>query len=132
MKYYKLDCAALPDELYNKTTDVKEWLSLATTSNGKFPPRSLNKVSPLDRDVEMERIFGLSLYMIGNLLPFALPLLSAAALFSDIGMILLKLLFIYVGSLFVVSRYYFFPKFIKKYDRPTVLSDSDIGNNCRV
>ena len=74
--YYKLNLASLPDDLYNKETDVKEWLALATTSTGSFPPNSLNKLQRLDLSVELERINGISLWMIGNVLPFALPLLD--------------------------------------------------------
>jgi len=124
-----LDCASLPDELFNKRTDVKEWLSLASTRNGKFPPGSLNKVLPVDRGVEIERIFGISLYMVGNVLPFALPWLLLASLFSDIGMLLLKLFLTYFGALLALSKYYFFPKYIKKYNRPKELSNTDIKEN---
>lgn len=118
MKYYKLDVGSIPDELHNKGTDVKDWLSLATTARGKFPTGSLAKVLPIDRGVEMERINGISLYMIGNVLPFFLPLILAAALISDIGLLLLKLLLLYFGTMLALNKYYFFPKFIKKYNRP--------------
>ena len=128
MKYYKLDCASLPDRLFNKETDVKEWSSLATKSDGKFPAGSLSKLLPVDRDVEIERINGISLYMIGNVLPFALPMLVVASMLSDTGMLLLKLFLLYFGVLFALSKFYFFPKFIKKYNRPKELG-SDIRDN---
>lgn len=127
-KYYKLNCASLPDELFNKRTDVKEWLSLATSSS-KFPPGSLNKVAPIERDVEIERINGISLYMIGNVFPFALPLLLISALISDTGVLLLKLFLSYFGILLALSKFYFFPKFIQKYNRPKELSETDIRDN---
>eukprot|EP00577_Skeletonema_sp_RCC1716_P032004 CAMPEP_0113399042 /NCGR_PEP_ID=MMETSP0013_2-20120614/15312_1 /TAXON_ID=2843 ORGANISM="Skeletonema costatum, Strain 1716" /NCGR_SAMPLE_ID=MMETSP0013_2 /ASSEMBLY_ACC=CAM_ASM_000158 /LENGTH=75 /DNA_ID=CAMNT_0000283885 /DNA_START=35 /DNA_END=259 /DNA_ORIENTATION=+ /assembly_acc=CAM_ASM_000158 len=71
--YYKLNLASLPDDLYNKETDVKEWLALTTTSKGSFPPDSLNRVLRMDSSVELERIIGISLWMVGNVLPFVLP-----------------------------------------------------------
>jgi len=129
MKYYKFDCASLPDELFNKCTDVKEWLSLATTSTGKFPTGSLNRVVPIEKDVEIERINGISLYMIGNVLPFVLPMLSVASLFSDIGMLLLKLFMVYFTTLFALSKFFFFPYFISKYNRPKELSNTDVREN---
>lgn len=129
MKYYKLNLAALPDHLFDKSIPVEEWLKLATTVEGKFPPNSLNQVFPLDRQVEIERIVGISLYMLGNILPFALPLLMTASLFSDIGYICLKVFLIYFGSLFVANKYYFLPIFVKKYNRKDYLSETDILDN---
>jgi len=129
MKHYKLDCASLPDKLFTKGTDVKDWLSLATTSDGKFPPGSLNKVLPIDRSVEIERITGIALYVIGNVaLPF-LTVLLVASFFSDIGMLILKLFLVYVATLIAVNRYYYAPKFVKKYNAPDQLSDTDIKGN---
>jgi len=129
MKYHKLDCFSLPDELFNKETNVNKWLALTTTVNGKFPPSSLNKVAPIDRIVEIERIIGIALYMIGNTLIFALPILILAAVLTNyIGMICLKLFIGYFGILFTLSKFYFFPYFIKKYNRPKELSN-DIRDN---
>mmetsp|Transcript_22256 Transcript_22256/g.53917 ORF Transcript_22256/g.53917 Transcript_22256/m.53917 type:complete len:376 (+) Transcript_22256:27-1154(+) len=129
MKYYKLECASLPDKLYNKSTDVKEWLALATTANGKFPPSSLNKVVSVERDVELDRIIGISLYMLGNVFPFVLPLLVVASFVSDVGMLLLKLVLLYWGSMMAVTYFYALHHFRKKYNRPPELSDTDIKDN---
>ena len=123
MKFYKLNCATLPDKLFNKGTDVKEWINLTTSIEGTFPPGSLNQVTPLARDVEIERIVGITLYLLGNVLPFALPILLVSAWFSEIGMLALKSFLLYFTILFTLSKYYFFPYFIAKYDRPKELSN---------
>jgi hypothetical protein len=129
MKYYKLNLAALPDDLFDKSVPVREWLNLATSTDGKFPPNSLNQVSPVDRQVEIERIVGISIYMIGNIFPFVLPLLLTASIFSDIGSTCLQLFLVYFGTLYVINRYYFLPIFVKKYKRKDRLSDKDIFDN---
>ena len=127
--YYKLNLASLPDDLYNKETDVKEWLALVTTSKeGSFPPNSLNKVQPLDSVVELERINGFSLWMIGNVLPFALPLFILASFFSSTGLIALTLLLLYVGVLASLHKFIFAPIFMKRYRRKQ-LSKTDIKDN---
>lgn len=128
MKLYKLDVANIPDELFNKETDVKKWLELTTTSKDTFPPNSLNKVSPIANDVHIERILGIHLYMLGNILPFVLPILSVAALFSDIGMLCLKAFLSYFSFLYAVIHYYYFPYFQVKYKRQRELSN-DIRDN---
>ena len=127
-KYYKLNLASLPDELFNKETDVKEWLALATTSKGSFSPNSLNKVQRLDSSVELERINGISLWMIGNVLPFALPLLALTSLFTSLGLMLLKILLVYVGVLAALNKFIFNPMFMRRYRRKH-LSDTDIKDN---
>ena len=129
MKYYKFNLAALPDDLFSKQTDVKKWLALTTTAQDKFPPNSLNQLFPLDKDVEMERIFGISLYMIGNVLPFVLPLLTMASLISNVAFMALKILLVYVGTLFTMGKLYFLPKFSKKYNRHNLLSKNDTKDN---
>jgi len=129
MKYYKLDVASIPDDLFNKNTNAKEWLSLATTCDGKFPPGSLNEVLPLDRSVEIERIFGISLYMAGNVAPFALPLLLALSWCTEVGPLLLKLFVVYFATLLALNKFYFFPKYIKAYNRPNFISKTDIKDN---
>ena len=126
--YYKLNLASLPDDLYNKETDVKEWLALATTSTGSFPPNSLNKLQKLDLSVELERINGISLWMIGNVLPFALPLLVLASIFSSMGIVLLKAFLLYVLVLASLHKFIFAPMFMKRYKRKQ-LSKADIKDN---
>ncbi|KAL7553096.1 hypothetical protein ACHAWF_018743 [Thalassiosira exigua] len=123
MKYFKLDCASLPDELFTKQTDVKEWLKLATSVEGKFPPGSLNKVLPIERDVEMERIFGISAWMAGNVMPFAVSGLLVLSLISHVAAILLKVFLAYYGILYAVNKFYFWPKFTKKYEQAGFSSD---------
>eukprot|EP00980_Cylindrotheca_fusiformis_P014440 scaffold3854_cov95-Cylindrotheca_fusiformis.AAC.2 len=129
MKYYKLNLATLPDDLYDKAVPVKEWLKLVTSVEGRFPPNSLNQVVPLDSQVENERIVGITLYMLGNVIPFLVPLLVAASLVSDIGWACLKVFLIYFGSLFLINRFYYMPIFIKRYKRKDDLSDTDILDN---
>ena len=124
MKYYKLECASLPDALFNAQASAKEWLSLATTSDGKFKAGSLSQVLPIERVVEVERIVGISAWLAGNVMPFALPPLLLASLLSDIGMALLKFVAVYFASLLLINKYYFLPYFTSKYNRPTQFSDN--------
>ncbi len=126
--YYKLNLASLPDDLYHKETDVKEWLALTTTSKGSFPPDSLNRIMRLDTAVEMERIIGLPLWMVGNALPFALPLFILAAVFTSTGLLLLKALLLYVGILASLQKFIFVPMFMKRYKRKQ-LSNKDVREN---
>jgi hypothetical protein len=129
MKYYKLNLATLPDRLFDNSVAVKDWIDLATTTEGKFPTNSLNQVSKLDKEVEVERIVGISLYMIGNVLPFALPMLLLVSCIFDTGYIFLMIFLVYFGILFILNKYFFLPKFVKKYNRPKNLSDIDVRDN---
>ena len=130
-KYYKLDLSRLPDSLFDKKVPVAKWLehTTATDSNKKFEANSLNKVTPIPLDVEIERIFGIALYMVGNVLPFTLPGLTIAAYFSDVALICLLAFLLYFAVLFVVSNYYFRPKFVGRYQRKNYLSETDIRDN---
>ena len=128
MKYYKLNLATLPDDLYNKQTLVQKWLDLTTSREGGFPPNSLNRVQPIGRDVEIERLAGIAFYMLGNVLPFALPALLLSATFSQIGALLLKFVLMYSAILYLVVKSYN-TKFTKKYSRPNNLSPVDIKDN---
>jgi hypothetical protein len=128
MKYYKLNLATLPDHLHTKDTPVKKWLDLATSSNGGFPPNSLNKVQPIENDVEIERLAGIAFYMLGNVLPFILPPLLISALFSQMAALLLKILLSYFTILYAVIKSYN-RKFIRKYNRPNNLSPVDTKDN---
>ena len=127
--YYKLNLAELPDDLFDKSVPVSKWLDLATSVKGEFPANSLNKVPPIDRQVEMERTVGITLWMLGNVLPFALAMLGFAALVSDIGVTCLKCFLVYFGTLFCINRFYFLPIFVKRYKRKEYLSDTDIADN---
>ena len=128
MKYHKLNLATLPDDLYNKETPVHKWLDLAISKEGGFAPNSLNKVQPIKRDVEIERMAGIAFYMLGNVLPFILPGLLFSALLSDVGFLILKVVLAYFFILYAVIKYYN-SKFIKKYNRPKALSSVDIKDN---
>jgi len=129
-KYYKLNLATLPDHLFSKDTPAQKWLDLATTTENSFPPNSLNRVhTPIEPVVELERIFGISLYMIGNVLPFALVILSISSLFSAVAYLLLKVLAIYVTALTLLTKLYFTPKFSKKYKRPDLVVPHDMKDN---
>jgi hypothetical protein len=128
MKYHKLNLATLPDDLFTKQTDVKKWLELTTTCDGGFPPNSLNHVFPIERDVEIERLFGISFYMLGNIFPFVLPLLLVYSLISQIGSVLLHILLAYFAILFIIAKYNF-AKFTTKYNRPRDLSATDMKDN---
>ncbi|KAL3799633.1 hypothetical protein ACHAWO_008949 [Cyclotella atomus] len=128
MKFHKLNLAALPDNLYNNQTHVKKWLELVTSSEDGFAPNSLNQVQPVERDVEIERLAGIAFYMLGNVLPFALPPLLISTLFSETGAFILKFVLGYFTILYTVTKYYN-GKFIKKYNRPSDLSPIDTKDN---
>eukprot|EP00804_Cyclotella_cryptica_P011873 CCRYP_004381-RA/>CCRYP_004381-RA protein AED:0.20 eAED:0.20 QI:196/1/1/1/1/1/2/1250/374 len=128
MKYHKLNLATLPDDLFTKQTDVKRWMDLTTSCDGGFPPNSLNRVCPIERDVEIERLFGISFYMLGNIFPFILPLLLVSSLISQVGSVLLKILLAYFAILFIIAKYNF-AKFTRKYNRPKDLSPTDMKDN---
>jgi len=121
----------LPDELYSEEIPVEQWLALAEesskTSNG-FPPNSLNKLVPLDPMVEMERIVGISLYMLGNVLPFVVGPLLLAAWFTIIGRYAVIALTIYFVVLSSVSALYFAPYFRRRYKRSKFMG-SNIKDN---
>lgn len=127
--YYKLNLAELPDDLFHKSVPVSKWLDLATSVKGAFPANSLNKVPQIDLQVEMERTFGIALWMISNVLPFVMPMLGFAAVVSDIGYTCLKCFLIYFGTLYSIHRFYFLPIFVKRYNRKEYLSDTDIADN---
>ena len=47
--FFSLDCANLPDELYNSETPVEEWLKLCQTAPATgFAPGSLGEASGYD------------------------------------------------------------------------------------
>jgi len=128
-EYYKLDVGSLPDNLYHNNVPVSKWLETTTTA-GKdgFPSNSLNKEIAITWDVEIERIIGISLYMIGNVLPFLLPPLLLLSLFFSTAQYLLQFVIVYVTVLFVVEHYYFKPRFLKQYKLRGELTN-DIKDN---
>ena len=132
-QYYKLNIATLPDDLYNKKTPVEDWLQYAESTHDPmgFPPHSLNqRNNNLDRLVEYERLIGISLYMIGNVSPFAILLLGVGSLFSTTACYTLLVLLTYIGILYVLEKCYFAPIFLQRYQRGTgSLSDHDIADN---
>ena len=132
-KYYRLNYASLPDELCDKSVPVSEWLKLtdAVGSEG-FPPKSLNRLSPLSSEVENERIVGISLYMAGNVLPFAFPSLLLCAVCLDQPVIWYILCGIgsYVSLLLIVEKFYYQPLFLKRYKRTNKdVSQGDVKDN---
>jgi hypothetical protein len=124
-EYYKFDVGQLPDELYHEKVPVAKWLETTTTAGAKgFPANSLNRLSPIAWDVEVERIVGIALYMIGNVLPFLLPPLMGLAFFVPTAKLVLYLVLAYVGILFVIENYYFKPRFHKKYQCHSALTNN--------
>lgn len=121
-KFYKLNMGTLPDELYFDEIPVEKWLAYAESKDGGFPPNSLNKLAPLDSMVEIERVVGISLYMIGNVLPFVVPPLVLGAVFVSLARYALAVLILYVGTLMSIEKFYFEPYFLKKYNRTSAMS----------
>ena len=83
---------------------------------------------PIELDVELERLIGLPLYMIGNILPFALPALCLGSVFSSLCVSILKFLALYVGVLAGIGRLFLYPRFLKKYNRKKGIT-SDMKEN---
>lgn len=126
---YKLCVGTLPDKLYFENVPVEKWLALAQkSSSGSFPPNSLKELPPLESVVEWERIVGITLYMLGNVLPFALPPLLMSAYFSIYGRYLFLAFSLYFLSLFTVSGLYFAPYFRQRYQRSKLMG-SNIRDN---
>lgn len=127
--YFKLCMGTLPDELYFEDIPVEKWLALAEESKGGgFPPNSINQLAPLETMVEMERIVGISLYMLGNVLPFVLVPLLLAAWLSSYGRYALMTLLCYFGVLFALNGFYFAPYFRRRYKRSELMG-SNIKDN---
>ena len=111
--YYRFNYSSLPDELFRKDVPVEEWLKLCDKVGPEgFPPDSLNKVTPISKDVEIERIAGIALYMWGNAFPFAYPLLLICAFVFNASAMwwwIVKGVTLYTVVLFGLIRYYFKP-----------------------
>jgi len=70
-------------ELYKPTVPVSAWLSRCTTAGADgFPAGSLATLDPIPLLVLCERLIGIPLYMLLNVLPFAVPLLLLTGLFK--------------------------------------------------
>jgi 1-acyl-sn-glycerol-3-phosphate acyltransferase len=132
-EYYKFDIGNLDDELYHPDVPVQKWLSTATTAGADgFPNGSLNRLSPITRDVELERLLGISLYMIGNVLPFVLPGLCFFAFFFPLVQFMLWFVLAYVGVLASIEHFFFKPWFMKKYkhyDASSTLMTDNVRHN---
>lgn len=128
--YYKLDYGNLPDKLFGSKIPAETWLNTTTTVGRKngFPANSLNKLSPIPRDVELERIFGIALYMIGNVIPFLLPILLITSIFSILARYVLLFVIAYFTVLLLIAKYYT-PHFIKKYKLSKTFSPSNMKDN---
>ena len=95
--YYCFNAGSLPDELYKPSVPVSAWLSRCITAGAEgFPAGSLASLDPIPTLVLLERLIGIPLYMLLNVLPFAVPLLLLLGLFK------LALLY-YILPLFVLG-----------------------------
>lgn len=117
-EYYKLNVGELSDDLFHPEVPVEKWLA-TTTIAGKegFSKGELCQLSNLPIDVELERLCGIAFYMIGNVLPFALPLLLVASFLSYYAKMILYGLLAYVFILWAIERFIFTPWFLEKYKK---------------
>lgn len=146
--FYKLNLGTLPDDLYFDEVPVEKWLALAEQSPSVdgaaagtaagttaaagcvgFPPNSLNQLVPLEPMVEIERIIGISMYMLGNVLPFALPPLIVGAFYSVVARYALFALLFYAGSFMTVHAVFFQPYFLKRYKRTANMNHNNVRDN---
>jgi Diacylglycerol acyltransferase len=117
--FFKFDYAKLPDDLFQADVPAEKWLDRCETTCEKsgFPANSLNKIHPVEWDVELERIVGITLYMLMNVLPFMiLPMLlvyfGVATPWAQYGVLAL---IGYTASLAMVEQFIFAPLFRRKY-----------------
>ncbi len=130
--FYKLSAAELPDELFRKEASANEWINekrpwMETTTNPKgFATNSLGRVASIDRMVELERIVGLSMYMIANVSFIVIPFATLLWLLFgfDWAKYLAIFVFLYHGGLFTIWRLFFVPYFLKRYNRGSKLVDN--------
>ena len=123
--YYKFSAGELPDEYFHPTVPVDKWLSAKSKEKGEavltyaddrgFENGSLAVLKPVSKDVELERIFGIALYMIGNVLPFVLPGMMVSAIFSTVMRTILTAFLAYVFVLYFITHAIFSPYFRNKY-----------------
>ena len=116
-EYYRFQISELSDDLYHPQVPVDKWLDTTQTADTKgFAPNSLNKLYDIGLDVHIERVLGIALYMAWNVMPFAIPLFSAMAIFVPATRPLFYFILVYVAVLDVILRFFFTPYFIKKYN----------------
>jgi len=130
-KYYKFDIGKLPDELFHPEVPARQWLDTCQVSKPgqAFPPNSLNQVNPIPLDVELERIFGIALYMAGNVLPFTvLPGILLWFLAGEYGRLIVKGFVAYMAILTTLEFLVFRPIFLKRHKSAELLTD-DIRRN---
>jgi hypothetical protein len=114
--YYKFDVGQLPDDLYHPEVPVQKWLETTITAGpAGFPSESLNVLHDIPWDVDIERMIGIALYLVFNILPFMLPLLSVLAVLYPVFRLILGLFIAYVGIMWCMEVFFFFPHFAKKY-----------------
>ncbi|CAB9514222.1 Diacylglycerol O-acyltransferase 2-like protein 6 [Seminavis robusta] len=134
-EFYQLDYANLPDELFQSAVPAEKWLDrcVTTTEKSGFPLNSLNKVQPVDWVVEVERIIGISLYMILNVLPFLI--LPMAILYFGVAtpwaQYLVLFVLGYVAVLSFLETMVMQPIFQRRYQQAGYLlsDESDFRNN---
>mmetsp|Transcript_15133 Transcript_15133/g.27416 ORF Transcript_15133/g.27416 Transcript_15133/m.27416 type:complete len:384 (-) Transcript_15133:257-1408(-) len=128
VKYYKLNVGALADELYRPEVPVQKWLASCETTNGEsFPPNSLNRVDPISWDVQLERLVGIALYMMANVLPFLILPLACFYTFVPRSRFPILLVVAYVVVLALLEFLVFRPWFLKKYNQSQHLAKGDVN-----
>lgn len=132
--YYKFDIGNLPDELFHPDVPVDKWLERTTTADtAGFPKCSLNVLSDhIPLDVELERIVGVSLYMVGNILPFLLPPLLVSSIFFSWARMASGLLVAYSGvlwTLHILFRWWFLQKYQIPGKEPTGFLTGTVREN---
>ena len=76
--FYMFDAASLPDELYTPETPVERWIERCHTAGPQgFAKGAFTKLVPIKAHVLLERTVGIALWMVMNMLPFALPITLA-------------------------------------------------------
>ena len=132
-KYYQLDVANLPDELFHEHVPVEKWLdTCTTTSEEAFPPNSLNRIHPIPWFVEFERIVGFTLYQFMNVLPFLI--LPLAVLYYGVATALAKVFVLSILAYVAVLMFFagiLEPVFLYKYRQKRFLlaSMKDVHRN---
>lgn len=121
--FYKFNLNELPDELYKDSVPIEKWLEICSKVKGSFEDNSLNKMVDIDPMVEWERIFGISLWMVGNVAVFACFGLGIGALFSVWFQYAFLGFVVYVAILWAVEELYFKPHFLRVYGHKDYLSD---------
>lgn len=127
--YYKLDVANLPENLFRPDVPVEKWLARVTIADSKgFVKNSLNKPSEIPWDVDVERCVGISLYMVGNVLPFLVPGLFFLSFHFSLAKLLLWLLLAYASILWILFFLFgaWFVRKHRKLDGPSGLEITGI------